>query len=89
MNTTPLTPNTVLFTYLDHSITQNEVGDTEVINGNGDSLYICLDDSKIKVKPHLPNNWMDRTKDSIGYDINFTNYFYKYKTLRSLNGYYQ
>jgi len=37
-----------------------------------------------EVKPHLPNSWMDRTKDGIGYEINFTKYFYQYKPLRSL-----
>jgi type I restriction enzyme M protein len=37
-----------------------------------------------EVKPHLPNSWMDRTKDGVGYEINFTKYFYKYKPLRSL-----
>ena len=38
-----------------------------------------------EVKPHLPNSWMNRDKDNIGYEINFTKYFYKYKPLRSLN----
>jgi len=38
-----------------------------------------------EVKPHLPESWMDRSKDSVGYEINFTKYFYKYKPLRSLN----
>jgi type I restriction enzyme M protein len=37
-----------------------------------------------EVKPHLPGSWMDRTKDSVGYEINFTKYFYKYQPLRSL-----
>ena len=37
-----------------------------------------------EVKPHLPNSWMDRKKDKVGYEINFTKYFYKYKPLRSL-----
>lgn len=37
-----------------------------------------------EVKPHLPNSWMNRDKDSVGYEINFTKYFYKYKPLRSL-----
>jgi type I restriction enzyme M protein len=37
-----------------------------------------------EVKPHLPNSWMDRTKDNVGYEINFTKYFYKYNPLRSL-----
>ena len=37
-----------------------------------------------EVKPHLPESWMDRSKDNIGYEINFTKYFYKYKPLRPL-----
>jgi len=37
-----------------------------------------------EVKPHLPNSWMNRDKDSVGYEINFTKYFYEYKPLRSL-----
>jgi type I restriction enzyme M protein len=37
-----------------------------------------------EVKPHLPNSWMDREKDKVGYEINFTKYFYQYKPLRSL-----
>ncbi len=37
-----------------------------------------------EVKPHLPNSWMDRSRDKVGYEINFTKYFYKYKPLRSL-----
>jgi type I restriction enzyme M protein len=38
-----------------------------------------------QVKPHLPESYMDRSKDSIGYEINFTKYFYQYKPLRSLS----
>ena len=37
-----------------------------------------------EVKPHIPDSWMDRTKDKIGYEINFTKYFYKFTPLRSL-----
>ena len=37
-----------------------------------------------EVKPHLPNAWMERDKDKVGYEINFTKYFYQYKPLRSL-----
>ncbi len=37
-----------------------------------------------EVKPHLPDSWMDRSKDKIGYEINFTKYFYKFSPLRSL-----
>lgn len=36
------------------------------------------------VLPHVPDAWMDRSKDKIGYEINFTKYFYKYRPLRSL-----
>ena len=37
-----------------------------------------------EVKPHLPESWMDRDKDKVGYEINFTKYFYQYKPLKSL-----
>lgn len=37
-----------------------------------------------EVKPHLPDSWMDRSKDKIGYEINFTKYFYKFTPLRGL-----
>jgi type I restriction enzyme M protein len=40
---------------------------------------------ELEVKPHLPESWMDRNKDSVGYEINFTKYFYQYKPLRSLS----
>ena len=39
---------------------------------------------KREVLPHLPNSWMDRSKDKVGYEINFTKYFYKYKPLRPI-----
>ena len=37
-----------------------------------------------EVKPYYPDAWMDRKKDKIGYDINFTKYFYEYKPPRAL-----
>jgi type I restriction enzyme M protein len=37
-----------------------------------------------EVRPHVPDAWMDRSKDKIGYEINFNRYFYKYKTPRPL-----
>ena len=37
-----------------------------------------------EVKPHIPDSWMDRSKDKIGYEINFTKYFYKFTPLRNL-----
>jgi len=38
---------------------------------------------KKEVKPFLPNAWMDRSKDKVGYEINFTKSFYRYESLRS------
>ena len=38
-----------------------------------------------KVKHYYPDSWMDRSKDKIGYEINFNKYFYKYTSLRSLD----
>ncbi|MBT7555467.1 N-6 DNA methylase, partial [Candidatus Woesearchaeota archaeon] len=37
-----------------------------------------------EVKPHLPNSWMDESKNKVGYELNFTKYFYEYKPLRTL-----
>ncbi|ADL59051.1 SAM-dependent DNA methyltransferase [Methanothermobacter marburgensis] len=39
---------------------------------------------KREVLPYYPDAWMDRKKDKIGYEINFNQYFYKYKPPRSL-----
>jgi len=39
---------------------------------------------KREVKPYVPDAWMDRAKDRVGYEISMTKYFYKYKPLRSL-----
>ena len=36
-----------------------------------------------EVKPHLPDSWMDRSKDKVGYEINMAKYFFEYKPLRS------
>jgi type I restriction enzyme M protein len=40
---------------------------------------------KKEVTPYYKDAWMDRTKDKIGYEINFTKYFYKYKPPRELD----
>ena len=37
-----------------------------------------------EVKPHVPDSWIDREKDKVGYEINFNRYFYQYTPLRSL-----
>ena len=36
-----------------------------------------------EVQPHLPNSWIDFDKSKVGYEINFTKYFYKYIPIRS------
>lgn len=38
-----------------------------------------------EVKPHLPEVWVDENKTKIGYEINFTKYFYEFKPLRPLS----
>jgi type I restriction enzyme M protein len=37
-----------------------------------------------EVLPHVPDAWVDNSKTKIGYEINFTKYFYHYKPLRTL-----
>jgi type I restriction enzyme M protein len=37
-----------------------------------------------EVLPYYPDAWMDRKKDKVGYEINFTRYFYKYTPPRPL-----
>ncbi len=32
----------------------------------------------------MPDAWIDEKKTKIGYEINFTKYFYEFKPLRSL-----
>ncbi len=39
---------------------------------------------KREVLPYYPDAWMDRKKDKIGYELNFTQYFYQYKPPRPL-----
>lgn len=39
---------------------------------------------KREVLPHVPDAWIDHSKTKIGYEINFTKYFYQYKSLRNL-----
>ena len=48
------------------------------LNQNIDEYY------QKEVQPHLPDSWIDRSKDKIGYEINFTKYFYEFTSLRSL-----
>ena len=36
-----------------------------------------------EVRPHVPDAWMDRSKDKVGYEINFNRYFYCYTPPRT------
>ena len=37
-----------------------------------------------EVRPHVPDAWMDRDRDRIGYEINFNRHFYRYTPPRPL-----
>ena len=37
-----------------------------------------------EVRPHVPDAWMDRSKDKTGYEINFNRHFYQYTPPRPL-----
>ena len=37
-----------------------------------------------EVRPHVPDAWMDRGKDKVGYEINFNRHFYTYTPPRPL-----
>lgn len=37
-----------------------------------------------EVKPHVKDAWIDHEKTKIGYEVNFTKYFYKFTPLRDL-----
>lgn len=37
-----------------------------------------------EVLPHVPDAWMDRAKDKVGYEINFNRHFYKFTPPRKL-----
>jgi type I restriction enzyme M protein len=37
-----------------------------------------------EVLPHAPDAWIEGSKSQVGYEVNFTRYFYEYKPLRSL-----
>jgi len=37
-----------------------------------------------EVLPHIPDAWMDRAKDKVGYEINFNRHFYRFTPPRRL-----
>jgi type I restriction enzyme M protein len=63
----------------------NPEADTDLRDYENVQLQDDIDEYfKREVLPHVPDAWMDRSKDKVGYEINFTKEFYKYKPLRSL-----
>lgn len=54
-------------------------------DGNGNLIPQTIEEYfEEEVKPHLPEAWIDHSKTKIGYEINFTKYFYEFKPLRPL-----
>lgn len=39
---------------------------------------------KREVLPNIPDAWMDRAKDKVGYEINFNRHFYRFTPPRRL-----
>jgi len=74
----------------DGEVVTNKQGKPKVDTSKRDHERIPLTDDiedyfEREVKPHLPDSWMDESKNKVGYEINFTKYFYKYKPLRSMS----
>lgn len=73
----------------DGKVKTDKKGNPKSDTSKRDSERVPLSDSvdeyyDREVKPHLPDSWMDRSKDKIGYEINFTKYFYKFTPLRNI-----
>ncbi len=59
--------------------------DTDLRDFENISLKDDIDDYfKREVLPHVPDAWMDRSKDKVGYEINFNRHFYKDTPQRTL-----
>ncbi|MBK9097536.1 MAG: SAM-dependent DNA methyltransferase [bacterium] len=64
----------------------NQVPDSELRDYENVPLKEEIEEYfKREVLPHIPDAWIDHSKTKVGYEINFTKYFYKYKPLRSLD----
>jgi len=59
--------------------------DTELRDFENISLGEDIDEYfRREVLPHVPDAWIDRTKDKVGYEINFNRHFYRYTPPRPL-----
>lgn len=60
------------------------VPDSELRDYENVPLKESIDDYFAReVLPHVPDAWMDLSKNKVGYEISFTKYFYEYTPLRS------
>ena len=67
------------------SLTFTTVSDSELRDCENVPLAEDVDEYfRREVLPHVPDARMDRSKDRVGYEINCTKEFYKYKPLRAL-----
>ena len=78
--------------------TQKDLEATQVLNGadqyEPDPALRDLENVALKqdieayfeheIRPHVPDAWLDRDKDKIGYEINFNRHFYEYMPPRPL-----
>ncbi len=92
-NLSPTLIKNIIIALSEHDNTADYVVDKK---GNKKPDPLLKDTEKIPIKEdinkffeneiaiHYPDAWMDRKKDKIGYEINFTKYFYKYQPPRSL-----
>ena len=63
----------------------NPKPDTKLRDSERVPLTESIDDYyEREVKPHVPDSWIDKKKNKVGYEINFNRYFYQYTPLRSL-----
>lgn len=73
----------------DGEVQTDRKGNTKSDSAKRDYERVALDQDinryfETEVSPHVPDAWMDRSKDKIGYEINFTKYFYKFAELRTV-----
>ena len=54
---------------------------TELLLSTAENINLCF---RCEVRPHVPDAWMDRSKDKVGYEINFNRHFYSYTPPRPL-----
>ncbi|WKV12193.1 type I restriction-modification system subunit M [Marivirga harenae] len=73
----------------DGEIITNKKGEVKVDTSLRDTEDVPLKEDieeyfEREVKPHVPDAWINHSKSKVGYEINFTRYFYEYKPLRNL-----